>query len=125
TQSGETADTLAAMEEARKRGARLLTLVNVMGSEASRVSDDVIYLHTGPEIAVASTKAYTAMLVDLYLFAIYLTHRHGATEPRHERSDRWGSAGRRDRPERQRVQEDEIEYGGSPRAGRRADRCRE
>ena len=78
TQSGETADTLAAMEEARKRGARLLSLVNVMGSEASRVADDVIYLHTGPEIAVASTKAYTAMLVDLYLFAIYLAQRRSA-----------------------------------------------
>jgi len=80
TQSGETADTLAAMEEARKRGARLLTLVNVMGSEASRVADDVIYLHTGPEIAVASTKAYTAMLVDLYLFAIYLAQRRGTID---------------------------------------------
>ena len=80
TQSGETADTLAAMEEARKRGARLLSLVNVMGSEASRVADDVIYLHTGPEIAVASTKAYTAMRVDLYLFAIYLAHRRGAID---------------------------------------------
>ena len=80
TQSGETADTLAAMEEARKRGARLLSLVNVMGSEASRVADDVIYLHTGPEIAVASTKAYTAMLVDLYLFAIYLAQRRGAID---------------------------------------------
>jgi glucosamine--fructose-6-phosphate aminotransferase (isomerizing) len=81
TQSGETADTLAAMEEARKRDARLLTLVNVMGSEASRVADDVIYLHTGPEIAVASTKAYTAMLLDLYLFAIYLAQRRGTIEP--------------------------------------------
>ncbi|MEK6227241.1 MAG: glutamine--fructose-6-phosphate transaminase (isomerizing) [Chloroflexota bacterium] len=80
TQSGETADTLAAMEEARKRGARLLSLVNVMGSEASRVADDVIYLHTGPEIAVASTKAYTAMLLDLYLFAIYLAQRRGTIE---------------------------------------------
>jgi len=80
TQSGETADTLAAMEEARKRGARLLSLVNVMGSEASRVADDVIYLHTGPEIAVASTKAYTAMLVDLYLFAIYLAQRRSAID---------------------------------------------
>ena len=85
TQSGETADTLAAMEEARKRGARLLTLVNVMGSEASRVADDVIYLHTGPEIAVASTKAYTAMLLDLYLFAIYLAQRRGAIEPERSR----------------------------------------
>ncbi len=77
TQSGETADTLAAMQEGKKRGARLLTFVNVLGSEASRVSDDVIYLHTGPEISVASTKAYTAMLVDLYLFAIYLAQRRG------------------------------------------------
>src|SRR5881628_86033 len=85
TQSGETADTLAAMEEGRKRGARLLTLVNVMGSEASRVSDDVIYLHTGPEIAVASTKAYTAMLVDLYLFAIYLAQRRGAIDQERSR----------------------------------------
>jgi glucosamine--fructose-6-phosphate aminotransferase (isomerizing) len=81
TQSGETADTLAAMGEARKRGARLLSLVNVMGSEASRVADDVIYLHTGPEIAVASTKAYTAMLLDLYLFAIYLAQRRGTIDP--------------------------------------------
>jgi len=81
TQSGETVDTLAAMEEGRKRGARLLTIVNVVGSEASRVSDDVIFLHTGPEIAVASTKAYTAMLVDLYLFAIYLAQRRGTIVP--------------------------------------------
>ena len=80
TQSGETVDTLAAMEEGKKRGARLLTFVNVMGSEASRVSDDVIYLHTGPEISVASTKAYTAMLVDLYLFAVYLAQRRGTIE---------------------------------------------
>ncbi|HEY8861977.1 MAG TPA: glutamine--fructose-6-phosphate transaminase (isomerizing) [Candidatus Limnocylindria bacterium] len=77
TQSGETVDTLAAMQEGKKRGARLLTFVNVMGSEASRVSDDVIYLHSGPEISVASTKAYTSMLVDLYLFAIYLAQRRG------------------------------------------------
>jgi glucosamine--fructose-6-phosphate aminotransferase (isomerizing) len=77
TQSGETADTLAAMQEGKRRGARLLTFVNVLGSEASRVSDDVVYLHTGPEISVASTKAYTAMIVDLYLFAIYLAQRRG------------------------------------------------
>ena len=67
--------------ELKKRGARLLTFVNVVGSEASRVSDDVIYLHTGPEIAVASTKAYTAMLVDLYLFAIFLGQRRGTLAP--------------------------------------------
>jgi glucosamine--fructose-6-phosphate aminotransferase (isomerizing) len=81
TQSGETVDTLAAMEEAKGRGARLLTFVNVVGSQASRVSDDVIYLHTGPEISVASTKAYTAMVVDLYLFAIYLAQRRGTIDP--------------------------------------------
>jgi len=77
TQSGETADTLGAMGAAKERGARLLSLVNVVGSEATRQSDDVIYLHTGPEISVASTKAYTAMIVDLYLFAIYLAQRRG------------------------------------------------
>jgi len=81
TQSGETADTLAAMHAAKERGARLLTFTNVVGSEATRVTDDVIYLHTGPEISVASTKAYTAMLVDLYLFAIYLAQRRGAIAP--------------------------------------------
>ncbi len=81
TQSGETADTLAAMNLAKERGARLLTLVNVVGSEATRISDDVIYLHTGPEISVASTKAYTAMVVDLYLFAIYLAQRRGTIAP--------------------------------------------
>ena len=80
TQSGETADTLAAMEEAKKHGARLLSFVNVVGSQASRVSDDVVYLHAGPEISVASTKAYAAMLVDLYLFAIYLGQRRGTLD---------------------------------------------
>ncbi|MDE3112175.1 MAG: glutamine--fructose-6-phosphate transaminase (isomerizing) [Chloroflexota bacterium] len=77
TQSGETVDTLAAMQEAKRQGARLLSFVNVMGSQATRLSDDVIYLHAGPEISVASTKAYTAMLVDLYLFAIFLGQRRG------------------------------------------------
>ena len=81
TQSGETADTLAAMHAAKERGARLLTFTNVVGSEATRVTDDVNYLHTGPEISVASTKAYTAMLVDLYLFAIHLAQRRGAIVP--------------------------------------------
>src|SRR5207237_1468530 len=80
TQSGETADTLAAMEEAKKQGARLLSFVNVVGSQASRESDDVVYLHAGPEISVASTKAYAAMLVDLYLFAIYLAQRRGTID---------------------------------------------
>jgi glucosamine--fructose-6-phosphate aminotransferase (isomerizing) len=85
TQSGETVDTLAAMEEAKRQGARLLTFVNVVGSQASRVADDVIYLHAGPEISVASTKAYAAMLVDLYLFAIYLAQRRGTIDPERSR----------------------------------------
>ena len=85
TQSGETVDTLAAMEEAKKQGARLLSVVNVVGSQASRVSDDVIYLHAGPEISVASTKAYAAMLVDLYLFAIFLGQRRGTIDPTRSR----------------------------------------
>src|SRR5262249_34407112 len=77
TQSGETVDTLSAIHTAKEGGARTLAIVNVVGSEITRVCDDVIYLHTGPEISVASTKAYTAMLVDLYLFAIYLAQRPG------------------------------------------------
>src|SRR6266576_1248963 len=85
TQSGETVDTLAAMEEAKKQGARLLSVVNVVGSQASRVSDDVIYLHAGPEISVASTKAYAAMLVDLYLFAIFLAQRRGTIDQERSR----------------------------------------
>ncbi|HEY8824615.1 MAG TPA: glutamine--fructose-6-phosphate transaminase (isomerizing) [Candidatus Limnocylindria bacterium] len=85
TQSGETVDTLAAMEEAKKQGARLLSVVNVVGSQASRASDDVIYLHAGPEISVASTKAYAAMLVDLYLFAIFLGQRRGTIDAERSR----------------------------------------
>jgi len=85
TQSGETADTLAAMEEAKRQGARLLSFVNVVGSQASREADDVIYLHAGPEISVASTKAYAAMLVDLYLFAIFLAQRRGTIDQERSR----------------------------------------
>jgi len=77
TQSGETVDTLAAMEEARKKGARLWTIVNVIGSQAMRVSDGTILMHAGPEIGVASTKAFTASLVDLYLLGIYLGELRG------------------------------------------------
>jgi glucosamine--fructose-6-phosphate aminotransferase (isomerizing) len=72
TQSGETVDTLAAMEEGREKGAHLAAIVNVIGSQAARVSDSVIYMHAGPEIGVASTKAFTASMVDQYLLAIYL-----------------------------------------------------
>ena len=72
SQSGETADTLAAMEIARERGARLFTVSNVLGSQATRLSEGVIYTHAGPEIGVASTKAFTTQLVALYLLALYL-----------------------------------------------------
>ena len=72
SQSGETADTLAAVREAKKRGARILAVCNVLGSSLVREADGVIYTHAGPEIGVASTKAYTAQLTMFYLFALYL-----------------------------------------------------
>lgn len=72
SQSGETADTLAAMEEARQRGARLWSIVNALGSQAMRLADGSISMQVGPEIGVASTKAFTAPLVDLYMLAILL-----------------------------------------------------
>ena len=77
TQSGETVDTLAAMEEARAKEARLWSIVNVVGSQAMRVSDGYILMHAGPEIGVASTKAFTASLVDLYLLGCYLGELRG------------------------------------------------
>lgn len=72
TQSGETADTLAAMKEAKSLGAKCLAICNVIGSTASRESDFVFYIHSGPEIGVASTKAFTAQIVALYLLALAL-----------------------------------------------------
>ncbi|MDA8098240.1 MAG: glutamine--fructose-6-phosphate transaminase (isomerizing) [Nitrospiraceae bacterium] len=71
TQSGETADTLAAMREAKARGATVITVCNVVGSTASREADGVVYTHAGPEIGVASTKAFTAQLTALYLFGLF------------------------------------------------------
>ena len=72
TQSGETADTLAAMREAKTKGARSLAICNVVGSMATREAEGTIYTHAGPEIGVASTKAFTTQLVALYLFALKL-----------------------------------------------------
>lgn len=72
SQSGETLDTLAALREAKRKGARVLSIVNVVGSSVARESDDVFYTWAGPEIAVASTKAYTTQLVCLYLLALYM-----------------------------------------------------
>ncbi len=72
SQSGETADTLAALREAKRCGARVLAITNVVGSTVAREADDVIATWAGPEIAVASTKAYTSQLIAFYLFAIYV-----------------------------------------------------
>jgi glucosamine--fructose-6-phosphate aminotransferase (isomerizing) len=72
TQSGETADTLAALREARQQGAKSLAICNVVGSMATRESDGTIYTHAGPEIGVASTKAFTSQLVALYLLALHM-----------------------------------------------------
>jgi glucosamine--fructose-6-phosphate aminotransferase (isomerizing) len=77
TQSGETADTLAAQREAKRLGARVLSICNVVGSTSSREADAVFYTHSGPEIGVASTKAFTAQLVGLYLFAIAIGNARG------------------------------------------------
>jgi glucosamine--fructose-6-phosphate aminotransferase (isomerizing) len=83
TQSGETADTLAAMKEARDRGAVLMSICNVVGSQAARQSDAVIYTRAGPEIGVASTKAFTTQLSALYLLALQLAQSRG-TLAKHE-----------------------------------------
>lgn len=77
TQSGETVDTLVSMEEAKGRGIRTLGIVNVVGSQASRLADHLIYTHAGPEIGVASTKAFTSQLAALYLLAIHLGQQRG------------------------------------------------
>ena len=83
SQSGETADTMAALREAKKKGAKTLAITNVVGSALSREADEVTYLYAGPEISVASTKAYTTMLISLCLIALYLgdmTGRFDETE---------------------------------------------
>jgi glucosamine--fructose-6-phosphate aminotransferase (isomerizing) len=80
SQSGETADTLAAMEEGRKKGAVLWSIVNAIGSQAMRIADGFISMQTGPEIGVASTKAFTAPLVDQYMLAILLADLRGTID---------------------------------------------
>ena len=81
SQSGETADTLAAATLAKQRGSRLLALTNVVGSTLSREADDIVYTRAGPEIAVASTKAYMTMLVGLYLMALDFGRQRGSIDP--------------------------------------------
>ena len=80
SQSGETADTLAAAGLAKQRGSRLLALTNVVGSTLSRESDDILYTRAGPEIAVASTKAYLTMLVGEYLLALAIGRERGTLD---------------------------------------------
>jgi glucosamine--fructose-6-phosphate aminotransferase (isomerizing) len=77
TQSGETADTLAALREARKKGAKSIAICNVVGSMATRETDGTVYTHAGPEIGVASTKAFTSQLVALHLLAMYIGQIRG------------------------------------------------
>ena len=86
SQSGETADTLAAMQEGRKRGALLWSIVNAIGSQAMRIADGYISMQVGPEIGVASTKAYTAPLVDLYMLAVLLADMRGVISEEKRRS---------------------------------------
>jgi len=80
SQSGETADTLAAMREARSRGARAVAICNVVDSSIAREADGVIYTHAGPEIGVASTKAFVTQLIALHLFAIRFGRARGAVD---------------------------------------------
>ncbi len=82
TQSGETADTLAALREAKRKGARSIAICNVVGSMATRESDGTVYTHAGPEIGVASTKAFTSQLVALQLLAVHLGQVRGTLDPR-------------------------------------------
>jgi glucosamine--fructose-6-phosphate aminotransferase (isomerizing) len=86
SQSGETADTLAAMDEARRLGAKLWAIVNAIGSQAMRVADGYISMQTGPEIGVASTKAFTAPLIDLYMLAILLADMRGTISAQERKS---------------------------------------
>ncbi|MFQ3645762.1 MAG: glutamine--fructose-6-phosphate transaminase (isomerizing) [Anaerolineae bacterium] len=81
TQSGETVDTLAAIDEARRSGARVWSIVNALGSQAMRIADGHIAMHAGPEIGVASTKAFTTSIVDQYLLALYLAQQRGTLRP--------------------------------------------
>lgn len=81
SQSGETIDTVWAMEAAKERGARLVAISNVPGSQATRISSGVLYTHAGPEIGVASTKAFTTQLAAFYLLALYLRQQQGREIP--------------------------------------------
>jgi glucosamine--fructose-6-phosphate aminotransferase (isomerizing) len=85
TQSGETADTIAAQREAKAKGSKTIGICNVVGSMVTREASGTIYTHAGPEIGVASTKAFTAQLTALFLFALYLGEVRGALTPEQAR----------------------------------------
>src|SRR5258706_13405387 len=82
---GKTADTLAAMDEGRQNGALVWSIVNAIGSQAMRVADGFIAMQTGPEIGVASTKAFTAPLLDQYMLAILLADLRGTIDEKTRR----------------------------------------
>src|ERR1700756_4802622 len=86
TQSGETADTTAAQREAQKKGSRTIAISNVVGSTIAREADGVLYTHAGPEISIASTKAFTAQMAVLFLFAVYLAGVRGKLTDSQQRS---------------------------------------
>jgi glucosamine--fructose-6-phosphate aminotransferase (isomerizing) len=81
TQSGETADTIAAQREAKSKGSKTVSICNVVGSMVTREAQGTVYTHAGPEIGVASTKAFTAQLTALYLFSLYLAEKRGQMTP--------------------------------------------
>jgi glucosamine--fructose-6-phosphate aminotransferase (isomerizing) len=81
SQSGETADTIAALREVKERGAKVLSICNVQGSMITREADGTILTHAGPEIGVASTKAFTSQMIALYLFGLYLGQVRGTLSP--------------------------------------------
>jgi glucosamine--fructose-6-phosphate aminotransferase (isomerizing) len=85
SQSGETADTLQAIRMARRRGAKVLAVTNVIGSSVARESDGLLYIHAGPEIGVASTKAYTSQIMAAFLFTVHLGLVRGALKPEQAR----------------------------------------
>ena len=86
SQSGETADTIAAQREAKSKGSKTLAICNVVGSMITREAAGTIYTHAGPEIGVASTKAFTAQLTALYIFAMYLAQVRGVMKPEQARA---------------------------------------
>ena len=85
SQSGETADTLQAIRMARRRGAKVLAITNVIGSSVARESDGLLYIHAGPEIGVASTKAYTSQILAMLLFCAHLGIVRGSLDPQQAR----------------------------------------